>query len=101
VKTTDMAGIPSFFKQYGPRGLNIIPRYYDPDKEKREERVKRIKAELGIKDEDGKEYVPRIQKGTMTNYFHQRTRKVRKYTFIRLIVIVLILILISYLFFYL
>jgi len=98
-----MAGIPSFFKQYGPKGLNIIPRYYDPDKEKREERLKRIKAEMGI-DDDGKEgneeYVPRIQKGTMTNYFHQQ-RKVKKYTFIRLIVIALILFLIAYVFIFL
>jgi len=99
-----MAGIPSFFKQYGPKGLNIIPRYYDPDKEKREERLKRIKAEMGI-DDDGKEgneeYVPRIQKGTMTNYFHQKQRKVKKYTFIRLIVIALILFLIAYVFIFL
>ena len=62
-------GVPSFFKQYGPRGLNMIPRYYDPEREKREERVKRIKAELGIEDDGKHEYVPRIQKGTMSNYF--------------------------------
>ena len=78
----------------------MIPRYYDPDKERREERVRRIKAEMGIKDEDGDTYVPRIQKGTMTNYFHQKRRKVQKYTFIRLVVILLLLFLISYVFFY-
>ncbi len=96
-----MARIPSFFKQYGPRELNIIPRYYDPDKEKRVERLKRIKGEMGIDDEGNEGYVSRIQRGTMTNYFHQKQRKVRKYTFIRLIVIALILTLIAYVFIYL
>lgn len=99
-----MAGIPSFFRQNRPKSLNIIPRYYDPDKEKREARLQRIKAEIGIKneDEDGKEeFVPRIQRGTMTNYFQQKDRSVKKYTYIRLIVILLILFLIAYVFFYL
>ena len=94
-------GVPSFFKQYGPRGMNIIPRYYDPEKEKREERLKRIKAELGIADDGSEEYIPRIQKGSMSNYFQQKQRKVQRYTLIRLVVIVLILFLIAYVFFYL
>ncbi|MCD4768540.1 MAG: hypothetical protein K8R35_00030 [Bacteroidales bacterium] len=93
-------GIPSFFKQNKAREFNFIPRYYDPDRERREERVRRIKLELGIKDE-GDEYVPRIQKGSMTNFFRQKTQRVQRYTAIRLIVILLVLILISYVFFYL
>lgn len=92
-------GIPSFFKQYRPREFNFIPRYWDPDKERREERVRRIKQELGIV-EDGDTYVPSIQKGTMTNYFRQKSKRVQKYTFIRLVIIVLVLILISYFWFY-
>lgn len=92
--------IPSFFKQYRPKEFNLIPRYYDPDKERREERVRRIKLELGIKDE-GDEYVPSIQKGSMTNFFRQKTKRVHRYTAIRLVVIILVLILISYVFFYL
>jgi len=93
-------GVPSFFKQYKPRGFNFIPRYYDPDKEAREDRVRRIKLELGIRDE-GDDYVPSIQKGTMTNYFRQKEKRVQRYTLIRLVVIILVLILISYVYFYL
>jgi len=93
-------GIPSFFKQDKPRGFNFIPRHWDPDKEAREERIRRIKRELGIKDE-GENYVPGIRKGTMTNYFKQKERRVQRYTTIRLIVIILILFIISYVFFYL
>lgn len=95
-------GVPGFFKQYKPKGFNLSPRYYDPDRERREERVRRIKHELGIKDEnDGEEFVPTIHRGSMSNYFRQKTRKVQRYTFIRLIVILLVLFLISYIFFYL
>ena len=92
-------GIPSFFKQYGAREFNFIPRYYDSDRERREERLRRIKQEMGIKD-DGEDYVPRIQKGRMSNYFRQKKKRVQRYTAIRLIVIVMVLFIISYFFFY-
>ena len=94
--------IPGLFKQYKPKGFNLAPRYYDPDRERREERLKRIKSELGIKEDgEGDDYVPRIQRGSMSNYFQQKTRRVQRYTLIRLVVILLILFLISYIFFYL
>jgi len=96
-----MAGIPSFFKQYRPRGFNYTPMYYDSDKERREERERLIKAELGIKEDGDKEYVPGITRGSMTNYFHKQKTRVQRYTLIRLIVIVLILFLITYVFLYL
>lgn len=85
------------FKQYKPKGFNMVPRYYDPDREKREERVKRIKLEMGIRDDGSKEeYVPSIQRGSMSNYFRQTNRKVQKYTLIRTIVIIMVLSLIAY-----
>ena len=75
----------------------MIPRYYDPEKEKREQRLKRIKLEMGIRDEEnGDEFVPSIQRGSMSNYFRQKSRKVQKYTLIRTIVIIMILGLIAY-----
>ena len=91
--------VPSFFKQYKPREFNFVPRYYDPEKEAREERVRRIKRELGIR-EEGEEYVPTITKGTMTNYFKQKDKRVQRYTTIRLIVIILVLVLITYFYLY-
>ena len=46
------------------------PRFYDPDKEEREERERRIKEEMGIVDEkkevDLKNYRPRV-KGQFRN----------------------------------
>ena len=48
------------FKKPEYRRFNLKPRYWDPEKEEREAREKRIKAELGIKDDDG-QYTPNIQ----------------------------------------
>ena len=48
------------FKKPEYRRFNLKPRYWDPEKEEREAREKRIKAELGIKDDDG-QYNPNIQ----------------------------------------
>jgi hypothetical protein len=90
-------GVPGLFKQYKPKGFNMFPRYYDPEKEKREDRLKRIKLEMGIKDEASEgEFVPSIQRGSMSNYFKQKSRKVQRYTFIRTVVIIMILGLIAY-----
>ena len=48
------------FKKPEYRRFNLKPRYWDPEKEEREAREKRIKAELGIKDDD-RQYIPNIQ----------------------------------------
>jgi hypothetical protein len=51
------------FEVQKPRQFNIEPRYWDPAKEEREAREKRIRAEMGLSDENGN-YVPYIAKGT-------------------------------------
>jgi len=40
--------IPSFFKQNKPRGFNYVPRYYDPAKEEREQRLRAWKNEHAL-----------------------------------------------------
>lgn len=49
----------SLFKKPEIRRFNLKPRYWDPEKEAREEREKRIKAELGLQDD--KDYTPHIR----------------------------------------
>ncbi len=50
------------FKQPEYKRFNLKPRYWDPEKEARDERVKRARAELGLEDEGGKDmYVPNIR----------------------------------------
>lgn len=47
------------FKKPEYRKFNPKPRYWDPEKEAREERERRIKAELGLKDDA--HYVPHVR----------------------------------------
>lgn len=58
------------FKKPEYRRFNLQPRYWDPEKEAREERERRIKAELGIK-EDDKRYIPNVR-GQFRNEYERR-----------------------------
>ncbi|NLB26022.1 MAG: hypothetical protein GX820_04935 [Bacteroidales bacterium] len=97
--------IGRFFYLPKSKKFHITPRFYDPDKEEREERERRIKEELGIVDEkkgDIKDYHPNIkgrfrmaQKGDLKTSEDARRSSNR-----RLIILILILALIIYLFFY-
>ena len=87
------------------RQFHINPRFYDPDKEERDERERRIKEELGIfdeKKETGKPYRPNIkgQFRTVQGGFSKSDSQARRNSNTRLIVLVFILSLIFYLFFY-
>ena len=58
------------FKKPEYRRFNLKPRYWDPAKEEREERERRVKAELGLKDDD-KTYIPKRKanrNGLNSNY---------------------------------
>lgn len=98
--------IGKFFHTPGTRKFNIRPRFYDPDKEEREERERRIKEEMGIVEEkeeiDLKNYRPRV-KGQFRNddaWQMKSSSAARKAQNKRLIYLFLILALIFYLFFY-
>jgi hypothetical protein len=52
----------SFFQTPKPKSYKVEPRYWNPEKEEREKRERRIKAELGLGQEDGT-YRPYIGKG--------------------------------------
>jgi len=41
-------GVPRFIKLPGYKQFNYTPRYWDPEKEEREVRIRQIKAEMGI-----------------------------------------------------
>lgn len=101
--------IPSFFKQNKPRGFNYVPRHYDPVKEEREAR----RRAMGLDDGNGlsagsagqeaqsredKEYHPTITRGSMRNYFHYKKERVDRHNMIRLIVIILVLVLATYIY---
>ena len=97
--------IGRFFHTPGTKKFHITPRFYDPDKEEREERERRIKEELGIVDErkdDGRPYRPNI-KGQFRRAqegFSKSSADARRASNTRLIILIMILSLIFYLFFY-
>lgn len=97
--------IGRFFHLPGTKKFNITPRFYDPDKEEREERERRIKEELGIVDEkkdDGRPFRPNV-KGQFRRAqegYSKTSEKARKASNTRLIILIMILALIFYLFFY-
>ena len=87
------------FKKPEYRRFNLKPRYWDPEKEERELREKRIKAELGIKDDDDK-YIPNIQ-GQFRQEFERRKRARNSIMPMRTIRLFMILILLFLAAFYL
>lgn len=91
-----MAG---FFHTPKPKSFIVEPRYWDPKKEERENRERRIKAEMGIKDEDGT-YRPYISKGEFKKGMMQgkwSAKKQRRRSNTRLLVIVVLLVILLYL----
>lgn len=97
--------IGKFFYIPKAKHFKIIPRYYDPDEEERQERERRIKDELGIveeKKEDGKPYRPNI-KGQFRKtggWKAKSSAEGRRASNTRLIILIMILALIAYLFFF-
>ena len=85
------------FKQPEHRRFNLKPRYWDPEAEARKEREKRIRAELGLK-EDGDEYIPDVRTGLRREYEKrkgERTGLKLGYT-TRLFMILIILLIIAF-----
>jgi hypothetical protein len=88
----------SFFQTPKPRNFKIEPRYWDPEKEKREARDRRIKAELGIPNEDGS-YRPFIEKGEFSRGFSHgkwSVKQQRRRSNTRLLIIAIILFILIY-----
>lgn len=97
--------IGKFFYTPTAKKFHITPRFYDPDKEEREERERRIKEELGIKEEkknNNGSYRPNIrgQFRRAQEGFSRSSEKARKASNTRLIILIVILSLIFYLIFY-
>lgn len=86
------------FKQPEYRRFNLKPRYWDPEAEARKEREKRIRAELGLK-EDGDEYIPDVRAGLQREYNKRRAvrrgQKANSRTF-RLFLILIVLLMIAF-----
>lgn len=92
-------GLPRFIKLPGHKQFSYSPRYWDPEKEARNERIKDIKKEMGIEVPSGPNRST-IKRGSIRQV--RRTGKVKsnRASNIRLLVILAILFLLAYLIFY-
>ena len=90
-------GIPRFFKLPKYNEFNYIPRYYNPEKEAREERLKKIKQELGQSDDIN--YVPNI-KGKIRSYRRSAAKEKRVSNLRLLIIFIFLMLAFYYLVFY-
>jgi hypothetical protein len=87
-----------FFDTPKPKAFKVEPRFWDPEKEKREARERRIRAELRMTDEEGN-YITGISKGDFRKGFskgkwsaHSQRRKSNT----RLLIIVILLLLVLF-----
>ncbi len=72
------------------------PLYYNPEKEKIEERRKRLAQEIGASEEPETGYTSAIRRGSMRSHFHTNV-KARKQSNLRLVLIILFLFFVAYL----
>ncbi|WP_294140393.1 hypothetical protein [uncultured Sanguibacteroides sp.] len=86
-----------FFNQPKPKRFELKPRYWDPEAEARKEREKRMRAELGLK-EDGEEYIPDVRAGFQREYARRKaSRPARSMSYsLRLFLILIVILLVIF-----
>ena len=85
----------TFFKLNKHKEFSYTPLFYDKEKEEFNERVNRIKEELGI--ENSIEFKTNIRRGTMRHNV-QETKRQNRSSSVRLIIIIVLLLALAYLF---
>lgn len=96
---TNIMGIPRFIKLPRHKTFNYSPRYWDPEKEEREERIRRIKQEMGI-DVPSDPTRTTIRRGSFRQASQKAKVKATRGSNIRLLIILAVLLAIAYLIFY-
>jgi hypothetical protein len=94
-----MMGIPRFIKLPKHKTFNYSPRYWDPEKEEREERIRRIKQEMGI-DVPSDPNRTTIKRGSFRQASQKAKVRATRGSNIRLLIILAVLFFLAYLLFY-
>lgn len=92
-------GLPRFIKLPGHKEFSYTPRYWDPEKEAREERIRQIKQEMGIETPSDPNRTT-IRRGSFRTVGQKHKVKANRSSNIRLLVILAILLFLAYLIFY-
>lgn len=92
-------GLPRFIKLPEHKHFNYSPRYWDPEKEAREERIRQIKQEMGVEVPSNPNRTT-IKRGSFRQVRQKNKVKATRNSNIRLLVILAILLFFAYLLFY-
>jgi len=92
-------GIPRFIKLPQNKRFSYSPRYWDPEKEEREDRIRRIKHEMGI-DIPSDPTRSTITRGSFRQARKTIKTKASRSSNIRLVIILAVLLFLAYLLFY-
>jgi hypothetical protein len=92
-------GLPRFIKLPGHKQFNYSPRYWDAEKEAREERIRQIKQEMGVEVPSDPNRTT-IKRGSFRQARQKIKVKATRTSNIRLLVILAILFFLAYLIFY-
>ena len=92
-------GIPRFIKLPTYKRFEYSPRYWDPEKEEREERIRQIKQEMGI-DIPSDPNRTTIKRGSFRQVHRNTKIRASRSTNIRLVIILAVLLFLAYLIFF-
>ena len=91
--------LPRFIKLQGNKTFSYEPRYWDPEKEERDDRIRRIKRELGY-DLQSDPNRTTIKRGSFRKAKQKAKVKASRSSNIRLVVILAILLSLAYFLFF-
>lgn len=92
-------GIPRFIKLPGYKRFEYKPRYWDPEKEEFEERIRQIKQEIGIEVHRDPSKTT-IKRGSFREVRQQSKVKATRSSNLRLVIILTALFIVAYLLFF-
>ena len=86
-----------FVKLQKNKRFEIKPRYWNPEEEARQERLKRVRAELGLDEEKG-DYVPDVRAGLRQEYEKRRSMRAsgRMISSFRMFIILIVLLFVAF-----
>ncbi len=90
-------GVPRFIKLPSYKRFNYTPRYWDPEKEERESRIRMIKHDMGIIDMPSDPLRTTIKRGSFRLVRQKAKVKAGRSSNIRLLIILAVLLLLAYL----
>ncbi len=92
-------GLPRFIKIPGHKTFNYSPRYWDPEKEERETRIRQIKQEIGYELPSDPNRST-IKRGSFRQVRQKAKVKANRSSNIRLLIILAVLLMLAYFLFF-